>query len=199
MNILGLKGFSNLGKIDQYFTSGCFPDKWDWTLDDVLYVVNIYNIYITRQNPGYRLSPAIGRTSNDKYILICYSDGGLIGHILGLLDPRCKGIIAHSATFPQKHVERAWKTQEHRDFFFHPSAQQKKPILIIQNGGELTKYLPSWYGRPKQAIDWYLDQGFPLEDHNLPKNTWHGHEFDNAFGIMASWAKRHFSMELPIR
>lgn len=189
MNIVGLKGFSKLGQINQYFTSGFFPDKWDWTIQDVTYIVQEYKRYLLRTKP-----------TTEDYILICYSDGGLPGHILAALDPLCKGIISHSATFAEGPVDDAfWTGKCANTNIVRLQDRDKIPVLLIENLGDKTKWMPSWYGRTKQAYEYYTDNGYPTEYHTLPRTTWHGHEFNNAFGIMNAWAKNHFSIELPIK
>jgi predicted esterase len=177
MNIVGLKGFSRFGVINQYFTEGYFPDKANWNTSerDVDYVMDGYTDYIIPRP----------RTQSINYIAICYSDGGCVGHQLPAYDPNCVGVIAHSATFPERQMRRLNST--------------KCPILLLHNSGDLTRYMPSWHGRAPEAFEFYINAGNEVELHELPSKSWHGHDFDNAFGIMTSWALRNFDYKLPIK
>ena len=204
MHTVGLKGFSNLGRINQYFKQGFFPDNFDWKITDASELKTRIDKYLSYDRSvsinEYKIRkvpvPQIYNENLERYlaeqeyILICYSDGGLPGHLLAQQDSRCAGIIAHSATFVTKAVEQAHNTKTGRRHF---------PVLLINNTRDLTRYMPSWYGRTQQAYDFYRDKAYPVEYHTIPRNTWHGHEFDNAFGIMTNWCQRHFSYELPVK
>jgi len=183
MNILGLKGFSRYGNIDQYFNVGCFPQKNNWrpTLEDANFIFMEYTQYVLSYDK-----------KSTQYIAICFSDGGSVGHLLPLLDPDCVGLIAHSATFPKRKVMEIAKS----DY----SLARSVPILLIENNNDLTKWLPSWYGKTKDAfVHYYKQSNANLEYHILPGNSWHGHDFDNAFGIMHGWCKHNFDFKLPVK
>jgi len=109
MNIIGLKGFSSLGVIDQHFRSGFFPRKFNWTRQDVDVVLGEY----------YQVYGA------EPYVAICYSDGGTVGHRLFMADTLCKGLIAVGSTFPSGLQE------------FMP-LRNFKPVLLVSNAGDLT-------------------------------------------------------------
>jgi hypothetical protein len=109
MNVLGLKGFSSLGRIDKFFTRGCFPSKFNWRARDVDFVLAEY----------YR------QYGSEPYLAICYSDGGVIGHRLLLSDRNCLGLIASAASFPL-------------DLDVYYSTSSPKPVLILNNAKDLT-------------------------------------------------------------
>lgn len=81
--IVGLKGFTKRGRIDGYFTSGWFPDVFNWTSDHLPYV----HIEYTKQ------------FGNTLYLPVAFSDGGTVAHDLAAIDPRCIGLIVHSGVF----------------------------------------------------------------------------------------------------
>ena len=84
--VVGLKGFSRWGRIDQYFSEGLFPQKANWRAAD--YVPIAYQI---------------ARGSRDNFVLVCFSDGGTIAHDIAASVGKCIGLIAHSATFNPPH------------------------------------------------------------------------------------------------
>lgn len=118
---------------------------------------------------------------NEPYILICYSDGGTVGHPLAFRDPRCVGLIAHSASFQPRHIQ----------------ITTPKPVLLLCNTWDLTgmglvtDYACYWYRTHEADID--------ADYFKLPRQSWHGHDFHNAFGVMNEWSMRHFDFRLPLK
>lgn len=201
MQLLGLKGFSSFGRIKQYFTSGCFPQKWDWRPNDLRFVHDEYTKYLKTLSVKELVPLSDGLPTvevNSDYILVCYSDGGLLGHIIAATDSRCKGLIAHSATFDEQRLTSMLLNVLYADLELKRYSQSMKPILLIENNNDLTRWLPSRYGRTKQALDFYDDLSYPLEYHRLPGETWHGHDF-TGLSIMKSWCQRMFNYNLPVK
>ena len=162
MKILGLNGFTAKGKIDHYFTSGCFPYKRNWTPKDKDWALSQYNTLY----------------QDEPFICICFSDGGTIGHTITHTEQRCKGLIAHSAT---RYVSPPLRNI---------------PILLLSTEWDITGM-----GLATQATRNYYHKHHlsNIDYYQLPRNKWHGHEFNNAFGVMSHWAKQWFNYELPLK
>lgn len=109
MKLLGLKGFTSWGRIDSFFTEGCFPTKFNWTGRDVSFVHQAY----------------AEQYGDEEYIAICYSDGGTVGHRIFLADRKCLGLIAVGSLFP-KGLESYLPINSH------------KHVLLIANEGDRT-------------------------------------------------------------
>lgn len=163
-NIVGLKGFSRWGAIDQYFDNGFFPSKRNWKQSDFREVA-----IATRGEMGDR-----------DYILVCFSDGGTIGHNLAHFDGNCVGLIAHSATFKPPNCEL-----------------RNIPTLILSTHWDITGM-----GRESDRAYEYYRKNNPdqwIEKVRLDRKTWHGHEFANGLHVMGLWVLYTFGMRLPIR
>lgn len=81
MNLLGLNGLGLwYGRIDRYFTSGCFPYKWNWRASHAQWVMDYYT----------------ERHGDEPYCLVGFSDGGTLAHEIAQVDERCQALIVHS-------------------------------------------------------------------------------------------------------
>jgi len=165
MKLLGIKGFSPLGRIDQFFSEGCFPTKFNWTARSVDFVLAEY----------YR------QYGNEKYLAVCYSDGGTVGHRIFLADRNCVGLIASGSLFPGR-LESYFPTSSY------------KPILLIANQGDITGM-----GRhTRRAYEFYDAYGFPAAYVETRSMSWHKHEFANGLPFMCEWAKLALHYDLPV-
>lgn len=165
MKLLGIKGFSPLGRIDHFFSEGCFPVKFNWTARSVDFVLAEY----------YR------QYGNEKYLAICYSDGGTVGHRLFLADRNCVGLIASGSLFPSG-LER-----------YFPLAIYK-PVLLIANKGDITGMLR----HTRRAYQFYDAFGFPVALVETKSASWHKHDFATGIPFMQEWAWQSLHFNLPL-
>lgn len=171
MNLLGLNGFGfAYGRIDRYFTEGCFPYRWNW---------------------GYRHAREVIRQYSDQYgdepyIGIGFSDGATLLHEIAQIDMRCRGFIAHSGMF------RLPRTVGYR--------RSVPCLLLRTRGDitptfKATGHACAYYIDRLAEAD---EEDSILEMHTAPKTTWHGHEFANGLLHADWWANKHFGFPLPI-
>lgn len=168
MDLVGLNGFSQLGKIGHHFTDGYFPFKFNWTRRDVNRVITGYR--------DYRLNP-------ESYVAVCFSDGGTVGFPLAMTDWRCRGLIAHSASFYPKDMDQFF---ELRDI----------PILLLFTDGDIFKMDQVMV----KAYEYLRDRGLKnVFIASAAPMTWHHHEFKNGIPWMVDFCQTQFNYSLPVK
>ena len=171
MNLLGLNGFGLwYGRIEKYFTSGCFPYRWNWARRHREWVMDYYT----------------ERHGDEPYCLVGFSDGGTLAHEVAQADERCMALIVHSGM---------WRS---------PKIVQILPTLLLVTIGDRTPTNSA----TRQARDAYREHYWeqfpsaqtwsPYELAELPKTTWHGHEFANGLEAMETWCRTKLDYELPV-
>lgn len=115
----------------------------------------------------------------EPYILTGFSAGATLCHQIGAIDFNCKGIMVHSGQY------------------FEPTHKRLDlPILLLSTVGDIfptdrdTKDMFTFYRNARY---------FNVSHIELPKTTWHGHEYDNGLDTMYSWCQSIFNYTLPIK
>lgn len=96
------------------------------------------------------------------------------------MDDRCVGFIAHSGM---------WRLPR--------TAQYRRPVpcLLMRTIGDKT---PT-YAATGEAFDFYTSCHPEVVLSDLPKTTWHGHEFANGLPMARHWCRSMFGFDLQLR
>ena len=183
MNILAIKGFSSLGRLEKFFEPPekyytpahppinrlFFPIKFNWRQKDEMKVRRAYRHYC----------------GNEPFIALGYSDAGSFIHRLAHHCQNCIGLIAVNCTFNPPSTESI----------------RQIPTLLLYNQEDRTPTKQSTLDAiVYNALVLDADKLQFEELYNLPDDrTFLNHNFDVAIEPIQCWMMQHFETPAPFR